>query len=162
MKDFVIKVKPIIDLSMRTLCLHKYHNHPKGCPNWNKKDGCPPKSRVIDKIIDIDKTVYAIYNKYPFGKHVKKMKDKHPNWTKRQLECCLYWQGTARKQLKEKIYIFLKEKPNYIISHCPEGSGVNLTETMKQVGIELEWPPKKYTYQIVLAGIPMGENNGIK
>jgi hypothetical protein len=30
--------------------------------------------------------------------------------------------------------------------------GVNVTETMKQADIELEWPPMKYSYQIALAG----------
>lgn len=47
----------------------------------------------------------------------------------------------------------MEERKGYHISTCPEGSGVNITETMKNVGINLEWPPKNYTYQIVLAGI---------
>lgn len=154
-----IRVEPITDVSMRGLCRKKYPNHPKGCPNWDKKAGCPPKAKMIDKILDFKQPIFAIYNKYSFGEHVQRMKDKHPDWTKRQAECCLYWQGTARKQLKEKIKKFLQEHRNYIISTCPEGSGVNITETMKNVGIELEWPPKKYTYQIVLAGIKVKGKN---
>jgi len=35
----------------------------------------------------------------------------------------------------------------------PEAMGVNVTETMKRVGIELEWPPVNVAYQIALAGI---------
>ena len=80
------------------------------------------------------------------------MRGKHSNWSKRQLECCLYWQGTARKSLKKKIGEFLCSHSSLFIVSCPEASGVNLTATMKQIGIDLEWPPKEYTYQIVLAG----------
>ena len=160
MNESVVEVKPIVDASMRGLCRKKYPNHPKGCPNWDKKEGCPPKAKMIDKILDFDQPIFAIYNRYPFGEHVQKMYDKHPNWTQRQAECCLYWQGTARKQLKEKIKAFMREHPDHIISTCPEGSGVNLTATMKNVGIELEWPPKKYTYQIVLAGKKVKGRNG--
>ena len=86
------------------------------------------------------------------------MREKHPEWSKRQLECCLYWQGTARKSLREKIKLFKIEYPNLFIAKCPEGSGTNLTETMKQININLEWPPKNYTYQIVLAGIKCNLN----
>ena len=37
------------------------------------------------------------------------------------------------------------------IVKTPEGAGINITDTMKRVGIELEWPPTTKTYQIVLA-----------
>ena len=146
-------ITPIIDEKIRNLCKRPYPLHENGCPNWNKKKGCPPNSKIINKIIDIKKPVYIIYNKYDFKEHCNKMKNKHPKWSKRQIECCLYWQGTARKQLKKKIKIFLNIFRDYYIISCPEGSGTNLTETMKQIKIEIEWPPVNYTYQIVLAGI---------
>ena len=152
-----IIVKPIIDVSMRGLCKREYPNHKRGCPNWDKKQGCPPKAPMIDKILNVNEPVYAIYNKYPFGEHVRRMKDKHPDWTKRQAECCLYWQGTARKNLREKTSAFIWKHPHYSLISCSEGAGVNLTETMKNAGIELEWPPEEYTYQIVLVGLPAKE-----
>ena len=43
----------------------------------------------------------------------------------------------------------------YMNHKCPEGAGVNITETMKNAGIILEWPPVNYTYQVALAGIPL-------
>ncbi|KKM69376.1 hypothetical protein LCGC14_1451460 [marine sediment metagenome] len=152
MDQFYSIVEPVVDHTVRKLCIRPYPNHKKGCPNWGGKKGCPPQVPLIGKLINLDKIVYAIYNRYEFGDHVERMREKHPKWSKRQLECCLYWQGTARKCLREKIRLFLSDYRDYIIVGCPEGSGVNLTETMKQVGINLEWPPKKYTYQIVLAG----------
>lgn len=153
MTDFYAKVKPVIDRNMRKLCVRPYPLHKKGCPNFNRKEGCPPNCKDIDEILDFKKNIYVIYNKYHFGKHKARMRRLHPNWSKRQVECCLYWQGTARKQLKDKIKVFLHLFPRSTIVACPEASGTNLTATMEQIGIKLEWPPVKYTYQIVLAGI---------
>jgi predicted metal-binding protein len=148
------KVKPVVDLKVRALCAHKYPNHPHGCPNFNKakRPDCPPQCPTITDTININKTVYVIYNKFPFGNHVVKMKAKHPNWTDRQLANCLYWQGTARKQLKDEIKLFLSCHNGFYVVKNPEAQGVNLTATMAKIGIELEWPPKVDTYQIVLAG----------
>ena len=156
---YFIQVEPVIDNKMRGICTKAYPNHPKGCPNFGKKAGCPPESPQIDELIRTDHPmpVYAIFNRFDFRGHCERMKEKHPEWSQRQVECCLYWQGTARKVLKDKIKAFMWKFPHWDIVACPEGAGVNITETMKNVGIELEWPPVNYTYQIVLAGIPKGE-----
>ncbi len=152
MKEFYSQVKPVIDFSVRGLCVKSYYGHVKGCPNFNKRKDCPPSCPKINDLINLEKPVYIIYNRFNFGEHVKRMKDKHPNWTKRQVECCLYWQGTARKQLRGKIKEFKKLYPDLLIVKTPEASGINCTATMKKIGIDLEWSPKKYTYQIVIAG----------
>ncbi len=59
--------------------------------------------------------------------------------------------------MKERIKEF-KRRPfgeMYIITVVPEAMGVNVTETMKRVGIELEWPPVNVAYQIAMGGILM-------
>lgn len=152
-----IRVKPVVDIvNIRMLCVKPYPNHPRGCPNFFKKKGCPPTCPTIDKTLDLAKPVYAIYNIFDFKAHTDKMRKKHPEWTQRQVECCLYWQGTARKQLKAEIKKFLEEFPGMKIVDVPEAQGVNLTETMKRAGIRLEWPPVNVTYQIALAGYRTG------
>jgi len=143
--------------SSRSMCVREYPNHKKGCPNYGKKEGCPPGAPMFDEVYDLSKPVYAIYNVFDFKGHVERMRDKHPDWSKRQLECCLYWQGTARKKLKTKIKIFHGsmlglEGKVYIIATIPEAMGVNVTETMRKVGITLEWPPVNVAYQIAFAG----------
>ena len=158
MEKFFSEVNPVVDYSVRSLCSYPYHLHPKGCPNLNKKGSCPPHCPRIEDAIDLSKKVYCIYNVFPIGEHMDKMKKKYPDWTIYQLRCCLYWQPKARKQLREKIKLFIKQHRNLIIVGNPEGCGVNVTETMKGIGINLEWPPEKYAYQIVLAG----EKNEIK
>ena len=42
--------------------------------------------------------------------------------------------------------------PNSSIVRNPEAQGVSVTDTMVQVGIYLEWPPKTVAYQVALAG----------
>lgn len=152
-KELIIQVHPIIEHSVRGLCVKPYYNHPKGCPNFNKKNGCPPSAKYFENVYDLSKPVYAICNIFQFKKHIEKMKVNQPTWSEHQLKCVLYWQGSARKNLKNHIIKFMKENRGYSVETCPEAMGVNLTETMKNAGIILEWPPVNVTYQIALAGI---------
>jgi len=150
----IIEVKPVIIHLVHCLCLKPYPNHKKGCPNFGKKKGCPPGVPKFDVFYDLSKPIYAIYNGFDFKKHVDRMRERHPDWSQRQLGCCLYWQGTARKRLRGRIEIFRRlTGGKYVVNTVPEAMGVNITETMKRVGIELEWPPVNIAYQIALAGV---------
>lgn len=119
------------------------------------KPNCPPAAPYFDQVYDLDKTVYAICNIFDIKGHVEKMRAKHPDWSEYQLRCVLYWQGGARKQLKGHILDFLREYrgQGYRIEACPEAMGVNITATMKNAGVILEWPPESVAYQIALAAI---------
>ena len=141
-----------IDPTFQKLCWQPYYNHPRGCPNYGKKRGCPPHQKMFFDVFDRD--FYLIFTEFDLGTHVKKMKKKHPNWTDRQLYCCLYWPGTARKNLKAEIQRARKMLPHHRITACPEAMGVNVTDLMEDnAGIDLEWPPKITTYQVALAGL---------
>jgi len=153
----IIEVNPVIDNSVIGLCSKPYPLHPKGCPNFNKRQDCPPKAPLWENYIDSNYSVFAIITEFDFMSHKNKMQSKHPEWSKRQVECCLYWQGTARKHLKEEIAQFNKTHPNYTVFITPEAMGVNITETMKNVGIELEWPPNNIVYKIALGAVVKGE-----
>lgn len=156
------KINPIIDNGVRILCLRPYGyngkqwSHPKGCPNFSRKDGCPPQAKLIIELLDFTKPIYAIWNVFDFESHCNRMRKLHPQWSQRQVECCLYWQPKARKQLQEKILEFRwrmkRTLRNIKILKCPEANGVNVTETMASINEILEWPPQSVTYQIVLAG----------
>ncbi len=150
---FTIIEKPIIDMRVRKLCQKPYHGHPKGCPNYDNKKGCPPNSPPISKVLDLNKEIYIIWNMFDFIKHCSRMETLHPQWSQRQIECCLYWQGTARKQLQNEICKFTGIHPHLSVVYPPESYGVNVTQTMeKMLGIELEWPPIYFTYQVAIAG----------
>lgn len=144
------RVKPVMDYLVRSLCTNPYPNHPRGCPNWSKRSSCPPAAHLFDDVFDLSE-VFAIWTTFPFGEHVHRMKTAHPDWTERQLSCCLYWQGTARKLHKIELAKFLKEHPGLKATSCPEAMGVNVTATLNAIGENLEWPPKTKTYQVSLA-----------
>ena len=149
-----VPVIPCVDPSVRALCRTPYPGHKTGCPNFGDTKGhpmCPPKAPMIGKVLDLSQPVIAVYNAFDFGSYIEMMRKKHPSWTERQLACCLYWQPKQRRILKQEVRRFLKETPGMHVCGTPEACGVNLTETMRSAGIELEWPPRTVAYQIVLA-----------
>lgn len=149
-----VLVIPVIDYKTRALCRKAYQDHANGCPAFGKHDRCPPRAPLICNILDLSKPVWAVYNMFDMASHMAKMREKHPSWTERQLVNCLYWQPSARKALKEEVKKFLRSHSSerLVVAETPEAMGVNVTATMLTAGIELEWPPRKIAYQIVLAG----------
>lgn len=160
---FATVVEPVIDNSVRRLCVKEYRGHPKGCPNFGKRPTCPPQAPLLWKVLDLDKPVFCIWNRFDFGTHVDKMREMHPDWSQHQLRNCLYWQGTARKQLRGRIAKLVKLLDfDPVVLTCPEACGVNVTETVRSLGLELEWPPEEYAYQVALVGHPLktGDRHG--
>ena len=145
--------------SPRGMCIKRYHGHPKGCPNYGKKDVCPPAAPMFDQVFDISKPVYLIYYKFDIGAHAKKMKEKHPNWTEIQQYNLLYWQGTARKSLKKNIQEFkgIYGNKGYYVVLSPDAMGVDVNSTLDKIGVKLEWPARKYVYKIAMGGIPLSD-----
>lgn len=150
----------VLDPKMRGLCRLPYPLHPKGCPNFNHKEGCPPACPTFDQRVCLSSPVFAIVNEFDLAAHVEKMRAANPKWSQRQLECCLYWQPTARKQLASEIKRFLWQHAGYIADPCPEAGGVNVTETLRRAGVELEWPPRHIVRQVAIAGRPT-DHNGV-
>lgn len=153
-------VEPVIDLSMRSLCVRPYPGHPKGCPNHGSRDTCPPEQKVFGGVYDTDLNIFALWTEFDLGAHVSRMKKAHPTWSYRQLSCCLYWQGTVRKFLRTKskkwIDFAVLHTPfadRILLTTCPEAMGINVTATMKNIGVQLEWPPKSLTRMVYLAGV---------
>jgi len=150
-------VTPVIDIGIRSLCILPYHNHPKGCPNFGKKDICPPKCKNFQSIYSSHHAIWALWAEFDLAAHIQRMQERHPLWTYRQLSCCLYWQGSVRKFLRESIAKWISENkeeyPNLTVTTCPEAMGVNVTATMHNIGTELEWPPRQTTRLIYLAGV---------
>ena len=150
------------------LCRLPYPGHTKGCPNVGKKRGCPPNAPGIAEVLRLDEDVWAIWNGFDLASHVARMRGRQPDWSDRQLRCCLYWQPKARKELRANICRFLAAHRGLVVADTPEANGVNVTKTMKSIGIALEWPPRRRAYQIVLAGTPIvligdpAEDAGVK
>lgn len=161
MKLHVAKVYPVVDPGMRLLCTKRYPNHPHGCPNYGEYDSCPPKCGMLGDVFDLEKPFWVLWTAFNLEAHVSRMREKQPKWTYRQLSCCLYWQGTVRKYLREESEEWMQRAKTAFPDHmdklrlitCPEAMGVNVTATMKSIGVKLEWPPKKKTRMIYLVGV---------
>ncbi len=139
--------------SPRSKCAKQYEGHKKGCPNYGKKSMCPPNIPMFDEVFDVEKDIYCIYYAYNIKKHMDNMKEKHPNWTDRQLRNVLYWQGTAKKEHKKIVNEFLKDHTEYEVI-APEAMGIDVTGSVKTIGIDLEWLPVNKSYRIAFAAIP--------
>ena len=157
----------VITPKVRGMCRLPYPGHPKGCPNWNLRSTCPPEAKPLGEVLDLSQEVTLVYTIFDLADHVDKLRQAHPGWSDRQLNCCLYWQGGARKKLREEVGVVLKgiqqkgsfldgyETEPKVVLYCPEACGLNVTETMARQGIILEWPPVTVTYQVALIGNPV-------
>lgn len=165
-------IKPVLHALVRKLCFKAYPGHPKGCPNFNKRDICPPNAPLFEMHYDMNKKFLAVVTEFNLEQHIQRMKDLHPKWSDKQRACCLYWQGTARKVLKQEIKDTIKRDSLFdgctvTVTDCPEAMGVDVTATMAEVGIILEWPPRKIVRKIAFIGtlrdaelLPPRQNEG--
>jgi hypothetical protein len=152
--------KIVYDKKFQGLCKAPFHGHPNGCPNYGKKEGCPPGIPLLDSVFDFNSEMFAIYTAFPVGEFADRMRLGHPKWSEhsRQWYNPRLWQGTARKEHRLEIENFMAQYSDFEIDRTPEGHGVNVTELMKNFGVELnwQWPPEhnleNKTYIVSLAG----------
>jgi len=148
-----INPKDLSYLDAEKFCCLPYPSHPKGCPNYGKKIGCPPDIFSLKEILDLNQNIYLIYTEFNIGEHAERMRELHPKWTDRQVYCCLYWQPKARKMQKQEEEKSKKEKGINLVLTSPEAMGVNLISLMNKIGVRLEWPPRKITRLVSLGGM---------
>lgn len=152
--------KIIYNKGIQGLCKKPFYGHARGCPNFGKKFGCPPGLPLIDEFLNLNSNIYVIYTSFPVGKFAERMRAGHSEWSEhpRQWYNPRLWQGTARKEHRLEVDYFLESHPFHIVDRTPEGHGVNVTELMKEVGVELQWgwPPEhnleNKTYIVSLTG----------
>ncbi|MEI6732024.1 MAG: DUF2284 domain-containing protein [archaeon] len=148
----------VFERRIQGLCRKPFYGHPHGCPNYGKKEGCPPGLPLIDKMLDFRSNIYVIYTPFNLGEFAERMKQAHPNWNNRQCYNPRIWQPTARKMHRADVTHFLETHECMIVNGSPEGHGVNLTDLMAKIGITLDWkwPPEhrieNKTYRISLGG----------
>ena len=131
-----------------TWCTSPYPGHPKGCPNF---PGCP-KGKVHfpchEKLYNIKKW-YAVVHFFDMAEHVRKMREKHPDWSERQLRNCRHWQNGVRKKLREEMSTL----PDGILLEIPEAHGIDVVSTMKQHSVEIHFPPENQVVKVMFVGV---------
>ena len=151
-------VRLVVDMEVRTLCCRAYPGHRRGCPNYRKRAGCPPDGPLIVELLDLTEATWAVWVEFDIAAHREKMLRAHPGWSRRQADCCLYWQGGVLKRLRREVENFrelVEQSPLDMplkTLYCPEAAGVNVTETMRRIGVELEWPPEKIVRKVAIVG----------
>lgn len=136
---WIVPVKRLIHKKeVRDWCKLPYHNHPKGCPNYGKRKECPPQSKYITEIININKPIFMVFSEFDLEKHISKMRKKHPQWSNHQLRNVLYWQSTSKKQMKERVKKAQSILGTKVIIYMPESNGINVYATAFHSGLKLE------------------------
>lgn len=152
----VTQVEVVVDHSMRGKCTLPYPGHPKGCPNFGKKDICPPKAPMVENVLNLAEPVWLVAVPFDLAAHVREMGKKHPTWTARQRANLLYWQGSVKKCLAEEARRQAIAKQLPFVLGCPEACGVDMTRTCADAAIFLEWPPVNTVWKAVLLGTRVG------
>ncbi len=164
----ISKTTIIFTKKTRIWCRLPYPNHPKGCPNFNKNPLCPPKAEFLENVLNDFDTFYLVYAIFDLRKQRNRMLSLHPNWSERQANCLLYWQGSVKKRLKEyikKIILKNKGKKIYILSsgsgfrditfnqskiYSMEAAGIDVFNTLKNNHIEFDLKPKNKVLLVTL------------
>ena len=153
-----------IDYKAREWCILSYPGHPKDCPNYGKKQTCPPFAPYIETYFDLNKDHYFVVIQFNLGLHVQGMLSKHPNWSSKQARCVLYWQGSVKKRLKVECEYYLYsvfKKPEYIYNLCPEAMGVNVIETCQRLELPIIPKPTDTIFKVAMLGAPRSNHGSM-
>lgn len=152
-----IKIKKIdpetIITTPKTLefCKRPYPDHPDGCPNIQK---CRDLNLPFFK--DRWREYHLLYADFDFRSYKDWRESQNPNWTARQVECCLYWQNSVKSLLVREIEkLYISDGPFYVYG-CGSGlklsfqekvgsmelAGINVFSTLKLNNIDFEVAPK--------------------
>lgn len=123
---------------VQDMCGWPYPGHPKGCPNYNKYPDCPPNTPYVTDLFNVKASMFLVFSEFDLAGHVAKMKTKHLNWTDKQARCVLYWQPRSKKQMRERVKLFLKESNCNQWHFYSEALGVNMYATASLSGLKLE------------------------
>ncbi len=144
---FLFPTTVVQDLKVIALCRSPYYKHPVGCPNWARKDGCPPRTKPFLSVYQ--STVYAAIARLDFGKYLELKAKLHPGWTDKALKNPRHWQGHLRAALKN--YLTPDRIPGgFEIVKNAEAMGINLFETCANAGFVLERDPKAFVCHVNL------------
>jgi len=149
----------VIQEVTRSWCQFPYPGHPKGCPNYGIRDDCPPKASLVGDYFDLSQPHWFLLEEFDLLAHANKMKQKHPEWSERQCRCCLYWQGSVRKRLRETCRQFEHSHPGTVSVTCPEAMGVNVFRTCHRHGVSMKKNPQGIVYKVALAGYLRANTN---
>ncbi|NHJ22999.1 MAG: DUF2284 domain-containing protein [Candidatus Lokiarchaeota archaeon] len=155
----------VFDPEVQTYC-----NNPKfKCPNYNHSWACPPKAPYLEEQILQFKKFFLIYvkkelikNKNAYFKRYEFMRDDIEEEVARFIkenkndynEIKILWDGHCRICQKEGKKCTIDEgipcRYPDDIKYSMEAVGINVTETVRKIQIDIEWPPKNHIFRFGL------------
>lgn len=145
----------VLNEKTKTWCKLPYPGHPRGCPNYGKKDICPPRAPDVRDVFDFNMHLSFVVVRFDLEAHVQKMHERLPHWSERQCRNLLYWQSSVTGTLKSTVKDLFRD--GSITTYVPEAMGVDVFETCKRLGIPIERNPVKYVHKVALVGRPKNE-----
>lgn len=130
-------------------CRYPYPGHPQGCPNWNIKEGCPPRAPFFPEIYEDQVWVTAVGMN--LTRYFELKKRLHPGWTQKALANSRHWQGHLRAILKRESETKSISEGLVVINN-PEALGVNVFATCKKLDLFLERQPQYWVWKVDLLG----------
>jgi len=136
-------------------CSLPYPSHKNGCPNFGKRDDCPPFAAYF---LDVYKPeIYIAFMRFDFGQYLEQKRKIHPDWTSKALRNPWHFQGHLDSKLRAFVNseLIKPDFENFQAVYSPEAMGVNIHLTSRMAGVELEWPPRINMYRITLLAQPL-------
>ncbi len=137
--------------SPRSMCVRPYKNHKCGCPNYGKSDTCPPKiPSMYDQIFYVD-DVYAVITKFNLYKYYERRRKNRPDLPEGQIRNLRCWQPITIKENDMAVSEFYNEyadKNDYVSTRLLECMGVDVINTLKEVGVTISFPIEEYVYRV--------------
>ncbi len=145
----------VFDPDVRSYCKIAYEGHPNGCPRYNKNELCPPKSSFQKyKVINF-KHHWLLYAIFDYQLYKIRMREENPDWTKKQIECVLYYQSQIMAKLRNELIRLIKQTnhPPFILSsgagmtidgeelQSMESAGIDVEQTFFRNDIDIDFPP---------------------
>jgi predicted metal-binding protein len=161
----------LFDPVIQTLC-----NNPKfKCPNYGHNWACPPHAPYLEKDIMTHNKFYLIYCRIDMNRQIQ---DKKTDWeglnSYKYLRNCIekeiekflelqnisinnvsiLWDGHCNACEKEGLNCAIDEELPCRFPdrkrYSMEAVGINVTETVRNVDLEIEWPPKNHLFRFSL------------
>ncbi len=138
--------KDTIEFTKKTSlwCTLPYDNHSKGCPNYGKKNTCPPDAPYLEHEVKSYEHIYLLYLRFDFEMYRVIRGNEWINkgfpYTEKQLRCLLYYQPSIKRIIKNHIINKLFTLGSIYVLGC--GSGLRLpfqkiVYSMEAVGINV-------------------------
>ena len=156
-KEYEVTGKLVLDERARgEWCQLSYPNYPNGCPNYGKKPECPPNSKHVKTVFNLNEKHWFIVAEFDLKKQSDRMRASNPNWTEKQCRNSRLWQSSVHKKIRDEIYALIERKIgfHYVYTLEPEAMGIHVIKTAKNLGIPIKTTLKDTIFKIGLVGYP--------